>query len=176
MEELSPEAKQFLHELYSATEGDPDRQLSMYDVGAALGLERDSASALAQDLIIEEFADLKSLAGSISITAKGLVALNITSGTSAQAGMAPLGNGPFLNEQDQQKVTELIAAIRLKNPQDKSIGLLEEIVFDLKTLEVQLLSPRPRTAVVKALLAVLSQPLQDAGLGAEADTAAALIR
>ena len=63
--------KSYLTELHSMTDGDTAVQVSMYEVGELLGLDRAEAAAVAEDLIIEGYAELVSLSGGISITTAG---------------------------------------------------------------------------------------------------------
>ena len=51
--------QQFLLRLYEESHGDPAIKVSMYDIGAALGLERDAASRVAQDLIGSELIEIR---------------------------------------------------------------------------------------------------------------------
>jgi uncharacterized protein (DUF2267 family) len=46
---------------------------------------------------------------------------------------------------------------------------LEEMVIDIKTIEVQLLSTRPKTAILRAVLGSLKEALHAAGASALAD-------
>ena len=50
-DDMDETARQFLKNLFEQTGGQPSRQVSMYDVGAALGWDRDAASRAAQDLM-----------------------------------------------------------------------------------------------------------------------------
>ena len=72
--------KQYLLELYEQSQGESQSESSMYEIGAALGLEKSEAGALAEDLIIEGYAELKNLAGGITITAEGIHPDVVTSG------------------------------------------------------------------------------------------------
>ncbi len=74
----NPEEQAYLNQLYTMTQGDPGVQVSMYDIGAALGVEKSEAGALAESLIIQDLAELKTLSGGIAITGNGLKALDKT--------------------------------------------------------------------------------------------------
>ena len=50
-DEIDITGQQFLIQLFEQTKGDSAVQVSMYDIGDQLGLDRDSASAAAQELI-----------------------------------------------------------------------------------------------------------------------------
>ena len=69
--------QRFLQELYNRAEGDFEIQISMYDLGTDLGLEKDEAAVFAQELFVEGLAEMKTLSGGMGITQKGLQALGI---------------------------------------------------------------------------------------------------
>ena len=68
----------YLQELYNTTKGNTETQVSMYDLGPALGLEKTAAGKIAEDLMVLGFIELKTLAGGISITDEGLKKLGIS--------------------------------------------------------------------------------------------------
>ena len=89
----------FLQQLYQMSSGDVTAEVSMYDVGASLGLDKSDAGAVAEDLIIDGYAELKNLTGGISITTEGLRMLEVdTAGkTDEQSdGSFVLGNAEVL--------------------------------------------------------------------------------
>ncbi|MCK5350583.1 MAG: hypothetical protein KAJ25_14395 [Desulfobacula sp.] len=155
----------FLQELYNRAEGDFEIQISMYDLGADLGLEKNETVALAQDLFIEELAKMKTLSGGMGITQKGLESLgaNITPENEGQS--FKLGSGPVLDDQGKKAVHELLNKIRsgLDN-KAFSFDLMEEIVIDLKTIEVQMLSPNPKTLIIREPFKFINQNLKDLAL------------
>jgi len=154
MSTISQEEKNFLLELHTMTGGDVAAQVSMYDVGTALGLDKSAVTALSQDLMIEDLVELKSLSGTIGITDRGLTMLE-REGLIAGAGeqTVRLSKGPVIDDQDRRQIENLLADIKtgaVTSPSD--YAGLEELVIDIKTMEVHLLSPRPKTAVLRALL------------------------
>lgn len=162
----TPEAKRFMLELYTMTEGDMEMQVSMYEVGAALGLDKGAVSSMSEELIIEELVELKTLSGGIGITRNGLELLQqegIISGLSDQA--VQLGQGPILDQQDLQQLEQLLMEIKKSTLASQgSYSRLEELVIDLKTLETQLLSPRPKTAIVREVLGSIQGTLVTTGV------------
>jgi hypothetical protein len=159
----SPEAKAFLFELYHQTGGDVDIHVSMYDVGQALGLDRAEAGAMAEDLYIQGYAELKTLSGGIGITKKGLTALAITMdpepGESVQ-----LGSEKVLGQTGRQALETLLEAIKETLPKAaRPYARLEEMVLDIKTIEVQMLSPSPKTAVIREVLRSLHENFEESG-------------
>ena len=153
----------FLQELYNLTQGDTEAQVSMYDVGSNLGLEKSDAGAIAEELIVEGLAELVSLSGGICITAQGMKALNIHTEDQGSDGYR-LSKEKHLTETDRAAIVELLDIIR-KNEVSSSIslGVLEDVVIDLKTIDVQLLSSTPKTAIIRAVLTSLLDSFGAAG-------------
>lgn len=154
----------FLLALYSETGGDPSVKTSMQTVGAAIGLDKAQAGKAAEELIGQGWAEIKSLSGGIGITTEGIAAAR-HAGAAAPDGDTPsLGPGPLLDEADRQAVKMLLTQIKqeaTKLPVD--YAAMEEMVIDIKTAEVHLLSPRAKTAVIKELLYALGSTLDAAG-------------
>lgn len=150
----SQEELQFMLELHAMTNGDITAQISMYDVGTHLGMDKTTASDLSQDLIIGELVELKTLSGGIGITPKGLELLRSEGRiTSVATETIQLSKGPVLDVQDRQHLDKLLREIRAAACDGKSsYAQLEEFIIDLKTLDTQLLSPRPKTKIVQATL------------------------
>jgi len=166
MSTISQEEKSFILELHNIVGDNVDAQVSMYEVGASLGMEKGATTAMSQDLMIEELVELKTLAGGIGITTKGLQLLRKQGLIAGSAGeqLVRLGKGPFLDKEDREQLEKLMAEIKagiFSTP--TSYPQIEELVIDLKTLETQLLSPRPKTAVVRAVLGALPASLSAGG-------------
>ena len=157
-----PNIKGFLEELYKQTGGDFEKQVSMYDVGAAVGLDKTEAGSLAEELIVQEQVELKTLAGGISMTTEGLAILGIPVPTSPSAESCfQLGEGPVAEEDDRRTVDLLLEEIKNEMSNlDLKYDLLEEIVLDLKTIEVYMLSPRPKIAVLRELFRSLQNAFE----------------
>ena len=160
----SPEAKDFLIELYSMTEGDTARQVSMHDVGERLGMEKNAISAISEDLIIDQLVELKTLSGGIGITSDGLTALQKEGLISAAptTNAQKLGKGPVLDESDLKIIDHLLSTIKnAVGGSQVKYAQIEEIVIDIKTLEIQLLSPRPKLSIVIEVFKSLHTTLQN---------------
>jgi hypothetical protein len=161
-EELNESERRFLARLAEEAGGDTSRQVSMYAVGASLGMDRETASLAAQALIGLELAEIRSLSGGIGISARGIEA----AGPAAVGGAAAveLGAGPLLDARASQAVEQLMNATKARAG---SLGLdggaLAELMSDLKTLGAQLESPRPKTAVVRETLRSIAGCLDRAG-------------
>ncbi len=155
------EENNFLLELYEATQSDTGVQTSMYEVGASIGLEKDAAGTMAENLIVQGWVELVSLSGGISITDKGIEKLQLAGGVSGASGPAlQLGPGPVFNDTGREAVEKIVAEIKTGiGPIDASYTLLEEIVIDIKTIEVHMLSPKSKVEVVRELLRSLQETL-----------------
>lgn len=159
------EAKSFLLELYNMTSGDTSTQASMFDVGAALGLEKAEASAMAEELIVQGLADIVTLSGGIGITAQGLEVLQLE-GVSVAGQAVPLSTAPVVDADGRQAIEQMVTAIRTSVSQHGAASFedLEEVVIDLKTIETQLLSPAAKTAVLREILRSLRSALARMGI------------
>jgi hypothetical protein len=161
MATMDSQAEKYLDELFKLTEGKVDTQVSMFDIGAVLGLEKEAARKLAEDLIAEGWVEIKTLSGGIGITPMGLEAARGMTGDESGA-VLTLGDAPVLEPQGRRMVDTVLTAIKghlAKSP--TGFDRLEEMVIDIKTIEVQLLSPRPKTAIIRSVLRSLSEGLRE---------------
>ena len=171
------ETLHFLTELYNSTDGDTSRQVSMYDIGGALGLEKSSAGAIAEELIVDGYAELVTLSGGISITSNGLKELNIAPEESPLTSVRKLGAEKILGEDGLKAVEEMLAMIKVcVTGNDASYQNLEEIVIDIKTVELQLLSPKPKTEIIREILKSLNESMSATGNTVVSDQIAAMTR
>jgi hypothetical protein len=173
----TPDVKRYLIELCKKTQGDTGAQISMFEVGEAIGLEKTEAGMMAEELIVEGLAELMSLSGGISITSQGLEMIQGAAGGPALKGSGlRLGSEQVVEELGRQAVEIMIRDIRGALVAGKAtLGQMEEIVIDIKTIEVQMLSPRPKTDVIRAVCRSLQAGLTDSGFGKLAAEVDALI-
>ena len=149
----SPELTAYLAQLNTMANGDPDVQVSMYDVGDALGLGKDEAAKMAETLFMGGHAELKTLSGGIGITAMGQKEIGVTPAGGAKQS---LSRERVITDPDRELTSALVDEIRTAAAGGAdSFSALETVVFDLKTIEVHLLSPEPKTAVIRELFASL---------------------
>ena len=59
--ELDDLSQQFLIQLFEQTNGDVSIQVSMYDIGGLLGMDRETASWVAQELMGRQLAEIRTL-------------------------------------------------------------------------------------------------------------------
>jgi hypothetical protein len=163
--------KTYLETVYDRCDRDMEQQVSMYAAGEAIGLEKNEAGALAEELMVEGLLELKTLAGNVSLTSEGLAFLGIAAQQGPdRTGVARLGSDAVVNEADLQLLEQLVEGIKkVTCARPMEFALLETVVFDLKTLEVQLLSPRPKTAIIREVLADIRDTLADAQLAEAAE-------
>jgi hypothetical protein len=155
--------KTFLEELHRQSQGDLQFQASMYEIGASMGLAKGEAGSLAEELMVSGLVELRTLSGGISITGEGLAALGISAPPTASANVTQqFSAGPVADKADCEMLGDLIAIMK-----SNLCGLkmeyqqLEQIVIDLKAIEIQLLSPSPKVAVFRELLRSLHSAFQD---------------
>lgn len=160
MEIDTPELKAYLFELYTMTGGDVQAQVSMYEVGIRLGLEKSEAGTQAETLFMEGYAELKTLSGGIGITRKGLKALDVALEPEESKESLHLGKGPELEAEGRKDLETVLTEIKQGMAQaNASYGQWEQMVIDIKTIEVQMLSPHPKTAVIREVLRSMGQCL-----------------
>ena len=175
LNQLDETCRNFLLRVYEQTEGDPARQVSMYTVGTDLGLDREAASRVAEELIGAEMVEIRTLSGAIGITATTVQEIeSLGLGRSeGDGGFAGLGSAALVGPAARKSVDHAAAEIKRCAG---SLGLdferLTELTADLKTIDNQLESPRPKTAIIRECFRSLAQVLQAADSGS---TLAALV-
>lgn len=151
--------KEFLDALYRMTEGNIDAQISMHEVGASIGLEKTEAGKVAEELMVQGTVELKTLAGGIGITKEGLEVLGLSS-TTPHASAVQLSKELIPNENDRATVEQLVKTVKDElGGHQLDYSAVETVVIDIKTIELHLLSPRPKNAVIRELLRSLRDTL-----------------
>jgi hypothetical protein len=150
-DDMDEAARQFLNHLFEQTGGQSSRQVSMYDVGAALGLDRDAASRAAQGLMASGWVEIRTLSGGIGLSPEGAAAVPSELGSGNRGPvMIRLGNNRIMDPAACQAVERVCDDIKA---QAGGLGLdfdtLAELMADLKTVADQIGSPRPKTSIVR---------------------------
>ncbi len=161
--ELDEAGQQFLIQLFEQTGGDPSAQVSMYDIGEGLGLDRDTSSRVAETLIGLQLVEIRTLSGGIGISTEGANEVKLLTGGTPLADGSPgkLTDQPVMDTTSCQSVEQV--AGELKN-QAGNLGLdfdgLSELMADIKTIDAQLGSSRPKTAIIRECLRSLKEALE----------------
>lgn len=159
------EKESFLQELYRTSGGMAESQVSMYQLGDNLGLSRSEVSALSEDLIIDGYVELRTLSGAVSITAEGLAALGIASETDLSATLPQLSGENILTDDDRQLLADIITKTKQCTfGASTPLAQLEDLLIELKTLELQLQAAQPKSAIAVAVLTSMTErllPLQN---------------
>jgi hypothetical protein len=164
--EIDQAGRQFLLQLFRQTRGDSSIQVSMYDIGAGMGLDRSTAARVAEELIALQLVEIRTLSGGIGISPGGVEEVQSLLGDQSPAGHGAVrfGDDPVLDQAGCRLVEQVIGRIR---NQVGSLGLdfntLSEVMADMKTIDAQLGSSRPKSAILKECLRSLKSGLGKAG-------------
>lgn len=146
--------RDYLQQLYDHTNGDASVQVSMYAIGEAIDMDRDTSSQVAQTLIGLNYAEIKTLSGGVCISADGIAAIDGAGGGNAGSSV---GDSQGLSNSRVLSQTDLEAVNRASEFMKRQAGVLSldfdgltELVADLRTIDAQLSSSRPKTEVVRA--------------------------
>ena len=176
--ELDETGQQFLIQLFGQTGGDSSLQVSMYDIGEGLGLDRDTSSRVAETLIGLQLGEIRTLSGGIGISTEGANEVKLLTGGVPAADGSPgkLTDQPVMDPVSCRGVEQ--AAGELKS-RAGNLGLdfdgLSELMADLKTIDAQLDSSRTKTAIIRECLRSIKELLQGAGNGDSLSTVRALL-
>ena len=155
IDELDEKGQQYLIQLFEQTKGDTAAQVSMYDVGEGLGMDHDTSARVAENLIGLQLAEIRTLSGGIGISAEGAVEVKGLTGGASSAGEAPgrLSDQPIMDAPSCRAIEQVADALK---SQAGKLGLdfdgLSEMMADLKTIDAQLGSSRPKTAIIRECL------------------------
>jgi hypothetical protein len=151
--DLDPTSRQFLETLYAQTGADTAAQISMYDLGAAMGLDRDQSTFTAEDLMAEGIIEIRTLSGDVGLSENGKALFRDDSDEDAPRTDNRLGHDSPLDERQRALVEKLLTTLKGDiGEQPLGYDALAEMVADVRTVEAQLASPRPKTAVIRVCL------------------------
>ncbi len=150
---LSPPSRQFLETIYTQTGDATDAQISMYDVGAAMGLDRQESTTTAEDLMAEGLLEMRTLSGGVALSAEGRALFSQDTAGQTASEDERLGENSPMDARQRELVEETLTLLKADvGEQNFTYEILTEVIADVRTIEAQLLSPRPKTAVVRACL------------------------
>ena len=161
--ELDQSGQQFLIQLFEQTRGDTSAQVSMFDVGKDIGLDRDTSSRVAETLMGLQLVEIRTLSGGIGISTEGADEVKRLMGGAATTGELhrKLTDQSIMDQISSQAVEQAAAELKSKAG---NLGLdfegLSELMADLKTIDAQLGSSRPKTAIIRECLYSLKETLE----------------
>lgn len=142
-------------------------KLHEFQIGhGSAGAEGHGDSRVAQDLIGSELIEIRTLGGGISISEEGLAQIRdlIAEKEPADSLPASLPDDAVLNAAASRSIEEVSNLLKAQVGQ---LGLdydgLTELTADLKSMDAQLASSRPKTAVVRECLRSIRDNLQRVG-------------
>lgn len=164
--ELDETSQQFLIQLFEQTGGDPSTQASMYDVGEGIGLDRDTSSNVAENLIGLQLVEIRTLSGGIGISTEGAGEVRGLMGGEPMTGGSPgeLTDQPVIDPAGCGGIEQITGELK---SQAGNLGLdfdgLSELMADIKTIDAQLGSSQPKTAIIRECLRSIKAVLERAG-------------
>lgn len=149
--QLKEGVREFLMRLYEKTGGDTAATASMYDVGGLAGMDRDASAKAAEALMGDGLAEIKTLSGGIGVTSTAVEAIeNAAQDNAAQDNGPVLTDTPLMGEDAQKAVAPVLGELKLRAG---DLGLefdnLAGLIVDIRTIDIHLGSPTPKTAVVR---------------------------
>jgi len=118
-------------------------------------MDKSASKNIAEELMSMGLIDIRTLSGGIGLTAEG--ALEAQSwfagiiGTSS-AGIT-LGNHPVVGEKNGSVITDILTELK---PRVGKLGMnfedLTELIADIQSIEAQMRSSRPKTAIIRECL------------------------
>lgn len=160
---LSKTEKAFLFQLFQQTEGNQTRQADTTAIGSALGMDKSNSRKISEELIGHGLVEVRTLSGGIGITSEGLAEAKRMGGN-LKGAQPQLENKPIITSDGRKAVENTLEELKKSISQSRlNFDGLAELVIDIKTIEVQLLSPNPKTEIVKACLFSMLKVLTRAG-------------
>jgi hypothetical protein len=149
--ELDESGERFLIELFNQTKGNPEAKVSMYDVGAVLEMDKNLSSRVAEVLIAWELVEVRTLSGLIGITQEGIEEARRQGGIGgANADGFRLKDTPVIDDTGCKMIEQFTVGLK------SQIGTLAfdfndmtEMLADLKTIDAQLTSSKPKTGIIR---------------------------
>jgi hypothetical protein len=150
--ELDENGKNFLFALFDRVNGDLSAKASMYEIGEKVGLDREAAAKTSEMLIAGGLVEIKTLSGGIGITQPAVDDIRQMRDSSAGAKnqIVALSDAPVLAQSETQAVEAMVH--KIKNAVTEwglSFDELAGVIADIKTIEIQLTSPAPKTAILR---------------------------
>lgn len=156
----------FLTAVHAHTEAAGASQTSMYAVGEALGMARQEAQRAAEHLIGLGLVEVRTLSGGIGLSDEGVAACLQIVGPEAGGhdAAACLGTGAILSEADRSLTDDMLTRLKyLAGDKSWAFEALTDLLADLRTIDAQLMSSRPKTAIITECFRSVQAILAGAG-------------
>ena len=162
---LDEAGKQFLSELFKVSNGDISAKVSMYEIGETLGMDRGQANFITSELVGFDFVEIRTLSGAIGITRQGVdAAEQLGAGSSRSKEKLHLGNETVLSEAGKNACDLMVANIKSNTGKmDLNFDGMSEMMADLKTIDAQLSSPKPKTVIIREAFRSIQSVTKSAG-------------
>lgn len=150
--DLDENSQRFLTMVYDRTKGDPSVEISMYQVGDAMGIDKDAASKTAESLMGNGLLEIKTLSGGIGITPNGVMKIaELSGGTSTPDEIPSSLSGSVTLSQADEHIIESVLTNLKQHIKDLNLGFddLADFIIDIKTIEIQKTSGTPKTAIIR---------------------------
>ena len=149
---LPDSSLRFFRALFVKTGGDTQKQVSMQDIGNESGLDKSASKNIAEELMSLELIDIRTLSGGIGLTEEGVNAAQRwfadISGISTAA--MTLGNLPVVGEKNGAIILEILTGLKHRiGKLGMEFDDLTEVLADIQSLDAQMRSSRPKTAIVR---------------------------
>lgn len=155
LSDLETAARDLFMALNRSTDGRTEAQASMYTLGEAIGLDREASAAAAEDLMAHGLVEIRTLSGAIGMSDQG-ASLMTDGHPDGSSKVLRLGTASPLTTSQGELVEQVLT--RLKSELGQS-GLafeaLSEMIADIRTIEAQMGSPKPKTMIVRECFASL---------------------
>ena len=142
----------FFRSLFIRTGGDTKKQVSMHEIGNEAGLDKPASKNIAEELMRLGLIDIRTLSGGIGLTAEGVLEAQgwFTDITGIGATGITLGNHPVVGEKNSAVITDILVNLKPRiGKLDMAYDDLTELLADIQSVEAQMRSSRPKTAIVR---------------------------
>ncbi len=163
-DQIDEAGKNFLLELFRQTDGKTSAKASMYDIGAALGMEKQDAKHIAEELMGWNLIEIRTLSGGIAITNDGIEKARQMGATGGTAAAVGLGNALILDDAAHKAVENVINGLKAEiGKSGLNFETLNELVADIRTVDAQLFSSKPKTAIIRECFRSVKAALEKTG-------------
>lgn len=145
--------EKFFDALVTAVDADAGQQVSMYDIGDKLGLEKDASQSVAQDLMAEGVAEVRTLSGAIGLTAEGITKAGALGGNQPKSAALldiRVDADGLLDETGCQAIAEFQHRLSEAMAESDLKGNAWQVaITNLKVVDLCLTSPQPCWSIMR---------------------------